>query len=317
MLQKKLEQISILQMVYLLAVVVYGAFVRSTGSGAGCGDHWPLCNGEMIPHSPGVKTMIEYGHRIMSALVFPLFAYFYFLVKKEEKEHIQKNQKSDPLLTKLSKSLLAFILIEALIGAVIVLIGHVADSKAQLRAISMSIHLLNTFALMANATLITYQVKYRDLELKWQQFGSSSDKGVRFIALFCLLMLGVSGAVTALGDTVFPVVQHGQALMESMDASSHLFVKLRIYHPFMAVILGIFVFFLVHSILKHSQQRFGKLHKSFSHLIFLQFLIGYMNVRWFAPVWLQLIHLLIAELLWMALVVIALTCYGDEVRVAA
>ena len=44
-----------------LAVVAWGAFVRATGSGAGCGQHWPPCNGAVVPRSPTAETAIEFS----------------------------------------------------------------------------------------------------------------------------------------------------------------------------------------------------------------------------------------------------------------
>ncbi|MGQ9832522.1 MAG: COX15/CtaA family protein [Candidatus Villigracilaceae bacterium] len=55
-----------------LAVIWWGAYVRATGSGAGCGSHWLLCNGEVIPQSPSVHTLIEFTHRMMSGLALVL-----------------------------------------------------------------------------------------------------------------------------------------------------------------------------------------------------------------------------------------------------
>src|ERR1700744_2689847 len=51
---------------YNVLVILWGALVRATGSGAGCGNHWPLCNGQVIPVSPGIHTVIEFTHRMMT-----------------------------------------------------------------------------------------------------------------------------------------------------------------------------------------------------------------------------------------------------------
>jgi len=55
---------------YFIAVILWGTLVRATGSGAGCGNHWPLCNGVVIQHSASVNTMIEFTHRLTSGLSF-------------------------------------------------------------------------------------------------------------------------------------------------------------------------------------------------------------------------------------------------------
>src|SRR5215467_12703113 len=53
---------------YNVAVIAWGAFVRASGSGAGCGRHWPLCNGEVVPRPTSVATVIEATHRATSGL---------------------------------------------------------------------------------------------------------------------------------------------------------------------------------------------------------------------------------------------------------
>ena len=52
--------------VFSFAVIVWGAYVRASGSGAGCGSHWPLCNGTVLQRDPAIETIIELGHRTTS-----------------------------------------------------------------------------------------------------------------------------------------------------------------------------------------------------------------------------------------------------------
>src|SRR5258708_25274996 len=51
-----------------LGVILWGAFVRASGSGAGCGQHWPLCNGQIVPATPLNATIIEFSHRLSSGI---------------------------------------------------------------------------------------------------------------------------------------------------------------------------------------------------------------------------------------------------------
>ncbi len=51
-----------------LGVILWGAFVRASGSGAGCGQHWPLCNGQVVPGTPLTATIIEFTHRLTSGI---------------------------------------------------------------------------------------------------------------------------------------------------------------------------------------------------------------------------------------------------------
>src|SRR5512146_1869905 len=59
---------------YNVFVILFGAYVRATGSGAGCGAHWPLCNGVVIPHPQRIETIIEFTHRLTSGLTLVLVA---------------------------------------------------------------------------------------------------------------------------------------------------------------------------------------------------------------------------------------------------
>src|SRR5688572_24074705 len=79
--QRRFARFAGVLLVYLLLVILFGAWVRITGSGAGCGDHWPTCHGELVPRSPSQQTLIEYTHRISSgalgllSLLLPLWAW--------------------------------------------------------------------------------------------------------------------------------------------------------------------------------------------------------------------------------------------------
>src|SRR5687768_1412604 len=55
-----------------LAVILWGAVVRASKSGDGCGDHWPLCNGSVVPDASQTKTLVEFAHRATSGIAFLL-----------------------------------------------------------------------------------------------------------------------------------------------------------------------------------------------------------------------------------------------------
>src|SRR5579871_3906524 len=100
---------------YNVAVILWGALVRATGSGAGCGGHWPLCNGDLLPASPQAATVIEFTHRVMSgvALVTAVILAGW---------GSQTFPKGHPA-RRWSVWALVFMLTEALIGAALVLLG--------------------------------------------------------------------------------------------------------------------------------------------------------------------------------------------------
>src|ERR1044071_4013704 len=107
---------------YNVAVVLWGAYVRATGSGAGCGNHWPLCNGEVTPHSPAIATLIEFTHRATSGISLALVG---LLVVWAFRAYPRRHR------VRLGAALsLVFLLTEALIGAALVLLEHVAKNTS-------------------------------------------------------------------------------------------------------------------------------------------------------------------------------------------
>jgi len=207
-----------------VAVILWGAYVRASGSGAGCGAHWPLCNGVVVPRGASITTLVEFSHRLTSGLA--LLSVVILLVwtwRSVRAPH--------PARTAAACSVV-FILSEAAVGAGLVLFRLVADNASMARAMFMAAHLTNTFILLASLTLTAH----------WLSGGAplvSRTRGLgdALIALgFAgLLLTGVSGAVAALGDTLFPSGSLGQALSADLSATSHLLIRLRVLHPALAI----------------------------------------------------------------------------------
>jgi cytochrome c oxidase assembly protein subunit 15 len=252
-------------------VVLWGAFVRATGSGAGCGNHWPMCNGEVLPTAPALKTIIEFTHRATSGIA--LIAVVVLIVwawRVFPRGHLARR---GALLSGV------FILTEALIGAALVLLEHVANNPSVRRGWSLSLHLLNTFTLLAVLALTAW----------W----ASGRKGIprHYAMLGSLMVLGVSGAIAALGDTLFPVTSWSAAFAQDLSPSAHLFVRLRILHPFIAVIVTLWVLYF-------ATRRQTPLGMAMLIAIFVQVMLGAMNLALLAPIWMQLVHLLAADAVW-------------------
>ena len=131
-----------------IAVVLWGAFVRATGAGAGCGQHWPLCNGEILPRSPSLNTIIEFTHRATSGIDLVLVALLVFWAFRAFPKYHAVRQAAT-----LSA---VFLMTEALLGAALVLLEHVAGNQSSARAYSLSAHLLNTLTLLACLTLTAW-----------------------------------------------------------------------------------------------------------------------------------------------------------------
>jgi len=286
---------------YTLAVIVWGAFVRATGSGAGCGEHWPLCNGTALPRSPGLETMIEFSHRITSGLSLLLIVALALAVfRSRPKGHLAR---------KAAVWSVVFILTEALIGAGLVLLGLVAKDKSMLRAASLAMHLTNTFVLLGWLAAV---VRWSELKDPVRRNLPRAAEANNILALLLTTAIGISGGIAALGDTLFPSTGAViDAIQADFSSASHWLIKLRMWHPFIAVGASAYLVFF-------ARQRAGlsdrarKLAWSLMGAIGAQISLGILNVALLAPVWIQLVHLFLADALWFTLVLLVLESQTTE-----
>ena len=287
-------------LVYTLGVVLWGAFVRASLSGDGCGDHWPLCNGVALPVDPSLKTLIELTHRVTSGICWIGTLLMYgFARRLFVSGHATRAAAGWSLF---------FMTTEALVGAGLVLFRMVAENPSTARAGWMAAHLTNTFLLLAALT--------------WMASSAWRAGGVRFTravwgrrafsaAAAAILLVGVSGAVAALGDTLFPAASLAEGLRDDFSPTSHIFLRLRIWHPVIAVLGSAYLLWLATAVFQRDEfSRRRVLGLALGSMVLLQVGVGLLNVALLAPVWLQLLHLLIADATWIVLVLLALSSPG-------
>jgi heme A synthase len=277
---------------WTVLVILWGAFVRATGSGAGCGNHWPLCNGEFLPQPKQIETSIEFTHRLLSGGA--LFLIFTMLIWGWN-----TSEKGQPVRKGLVASTI-FIITEALLGASLVLFGLVTTNQSVSRAVVMALHLLNTFLLLASIALTAW----------WAGGGKSiAIKGRGYaplllgIGLAGIAIVGMSGAITALGDTLFPAESLAHGLAQEANSGAHFLIRLRIFHPLIAILAGAYVLVLVNRLRRNCPDELPrKIGILLSIIILIQWGAGLINVILLAPVPMQIIHLLIADAAWILLV---------------
>ncbi len=292
---------------YNIAVILWGAYVRASGSGAGCGGHWPLCNGQVIPQSPDTAMVIEFSHRLTSGasvlLVAGLFVWAW-----------RTYGSGNPV--RMGAALAVFFTItEALVGAGLVLFGLTADNSSGARAFAIAIHLTNTFLLLAALTLTAFWASGgQPLRVR----GQGSANWFLGIGLVGVLLLGVTGAVTALGDTLFPANSLAEGFTQDFSATTQLLLRLRVIHPFIAMMVGVYVILLARGLaaLRPSPgvKRFAVV---LTGLVIFQWVAGVANIYLLAPMWLQIVHLLLADFTWIALVLLTAATLSETTRSAA
>lgn len=281
---------------YLIGVILFGAWVRITHAGAGCGSHWPTCHGEIIPIDPSIETIIEYTHRLTSGFLGIVAIVFLVVI-------IREYGWTKP--AKAAVVTLVLIVFEALIGAGIVLKELVASDDSVARAIVIAIHLVNTLFLTASASLAAYWSTNRTPKL-----GRTSMYWGCVALAVGVILTSMTGAVTALGDTLFPVVLADGASLAShvtadLDPANHFLVRLRIVHPIVAVVVGlaIVVTGFVWSARIDDRQT-AMVARGLAILAIVQLIAGMVNIVLAAPGWMQLVHLFLAQTLWIFLVIL-------------
>jgi len=285
--QSSFHKFTRLNLAYTLGVVVWGAYVRATGSGAGCGDHWPLCNGEVIPRPERIQTWIEFAHRASSGVSLILVILGFFWARRVAQ--------AGSWIRRIAGLAVVAILLEAILGAGLVLLKLVEFDQSVARAVSIALHLVNTLFLIA--TLAT-QLWLASISKAYESGRESilpRDRQFR-LSFGVFLILGVTGAITALGDTLFPASSLLSGVAEDFKSGSHFLVKLRVIHPILAVLWVMLAFFWSGRLEEDRElapYRLGLLGG-----VVLQFLVGFLNWVLMAPTSLQLVHLFLADLVY-------------------
>ena len=286
---------------YNLLVIVWGAYVRASGSGAGCGRHWPLCNGGLVSRSDSAKTLVEASHRVTSGIaLLAVVVLMVWTLRALPRGHRAR---------KASIATTVFMFMEAAVGAGLVLFELVATDKSMKRGLSMILHLDNTFLLLASLSITAWTLTFDGESPARQGYPARSAAPPRWLrpvvlfALLSVLVLGSSGAIAALGDTLFPVASLREGFAQDLSPLAHVFLRLRVFHPFLALVAGALVFAsatLVRT--ARSSPRARSLSRVVTLLFATQFALGLLNMTLLAPVGIQLAHLLLADATWIALV---------------
>ncbi|HMG86136.1 MAG TPA: COX15/CtaA family protein [Terracidiphilus sp.] len=280
---------------YFVAVILWGAVVRATGAGAGCGNHWPLCNGTVMQYSASANTIIEFTHRITSGLsFFSAVALLVWTFAATMRGHLARRA---------SVAAVGFTLIEAILGAMLVKLGLTAQSQSPLRPWYLALHLTNTLLLLAALTLTAHLLSRKRGYMRGE---------IRLVApsgaiagILVVLGVGVTGSLAALGDTLFPATSLGSALAADFSSTSGWLVRWRWTHPTIAFLASIFLIWIL---VRAAQRTTEWDNRGLSALVLIllaaQYVLGVLDVVLLAPVWLQVAHLLGADILWAALVVL-------------
>lgn len=289
---------------FTVAVILGGSVVRGTGSGAGCGETWPRCEGSIFPFDGSLETGIEFTHRISTATLGILLAMFVVWT-------VRTTRKGDPVRSALAWTA-TFFIGEVVIGAMLVVFGWVDLDASLGRLVAVPVHLMNTFLLLGAMTFTAYFA------------GGGRPPNVRLsrlqdrlllIGLAALLLVGASGALNALADSLFPSETFIEGIRAEFSATAPFLIRVRILHPVIAVIGGIAAFLLVRHPEFDPEGRARGPVRLVVGIVAFQFLTGLVNVAMATPIEIQVVHLFVADAMWIALLIAGLRVLSPD-RVA-
>jgi heme A synthase len=288
-------------LVFNVLVILGGTIVRATGSGDGCGETWPKCGDQFIPPNATVETLIEFSHRVSSvlaglgvALVVVLALWFF------EKGVITRRA---------AVASGVFLVLEALLGAALVLFGWVDADISAGRLVVVPLHLINTFFLLGSLAVTAWWGSGFPAP---SHQADKSTKRLLIMGGFVILVLGATGALNALADTVFPSDSVVGDLSEKFGPTAPLLSNLRIVHPIVAIAGGLLIGWIATSLSRHGNPRSKRLSGAVVIIVFSQFFIGIANIFLLTPLSMQVIHLMVADVLWIAYVFLWASLLGER-----
>ena len=293
---------------YNLVVILWGVFLRASKSGDGCGQHWLTCQGEMIPSAPELKTVIEFSHRLTSALdgVFVIILLIWaFRIWRSG-----KSTQSASIL-KMAVSSFILVLIEGAIGGGLVLTGNTAETLTPARPFWMAAHLINTLILLAALTLTAWSASGG----KKMAFRVNQKYLLGLILGVVLIMLiGISGSIAALSSMIFPSATIADGITQDFSPTSHILLRLRLLHPILAIFSSVYLIFLAGWLKAKNpgSPSVGRWSNVLSVLVLVQIAFGALTLLTLAPIIMQLGHLFLADAVWITLVLISANILSQE-----
>jgi heme a synthase len=301
--QARLESFARILLFYGLIVILWGAWVRISHSGDGCGDTWPLCHGQLIPQAERGKTWVEYGHRLMSGSFGLLIIWLYFQARK----NFPKSSK----VRLFAFFSLLFTITEALLGAKLVLFKLVGSNGSPYRAFIMTLHLVNSLLLIGSLALTWDFLRFPNLKRRlnspWESAylrARLSVKRLTASGLLIFLIIGCTGAIASLASTLFPSESLLAGIAEDFNPDSHFLLRLRLLHPLMGIFLGgslALAAWLASENISDSNLMLKKRSRVLAIATGGGVVFGILTLLLLAPVWMKLAHLTIAYTVWISL----------------
>ena len=297
---------------YNILVIVWGVFLRASKSGDGCGQFWLTCNGELIPSAPQFKTVIEFSHRMTTAVdgivMLILLGWAIWLWRSES------TTRNRQILYAAVGSMI-FVITEAAVGAGLVLTGNTAEAVTDTRPLWAIGHLVNTFILL---TFLTLTAWFATRERRIGPMPDSKTILLIAIAVIGLLLVGSSGALAALSNMLFPSQSIAEGMAKDFSESSNLILRLRLSHPVLSILTSVYIIFIAGWLkaMVPEDENTAWWSKVVSILVMVQVAFGGATLLTLGPIVMQLGHLLLADLVWISFVLLVASFLAARHRAA-
>jgi heme a synthase len=281
-------------LVYNIPVILWGAYVRASFSGDGCGAHWPFCNGSVLPQHMAAPMTIEFTHRAMTSvdtimmIGLCVWAFLVFPRKHAVRLYVVLS--------------LVFLFVEALLGAGLVLLRYVARDQSAGRVWYLSAHLTNTMLLLGVLTITACLASKNGERVQFRRV-----PGRLIAALAVVVLVSITGVIAALGDMLYPASSLGAGMRQDFSSASSMLLRLRMVHPLIAIVGAAYIVWAAWRVLNRSAT--GAAHRMAAYVVTLtafQLAVGAVNLSLLAPLWMQLSHLFVVDLLWIFLVALVI-----------
>jgi heme A synthase len=279
---------------YTLLAIVWGYFLRTSGSGDGCGTDWPLCHGAAVPAAPAFPTIVEYTHRLSSGLVLLLVAALaVWAFRAWPRRH--------PVRFAAGMAL-ALTITESLFGALLVVFGLVADDASLARVVVRPFHVTNTLLLMAAVVLTPWwATRTHPTRVVMSREVRQLLAGAAAIAL-----LAWTGSWTGLANAAFPAASVRHGLAQYLDAE-HFLIYLRLAHPVLAVPAVAFLAWTGVRLRRRLTGTGAALALGLTATAAAQLILGPLAVLLRDALWPRLLHLVVVDATWILLVLLGST----------
>jgi len=273
---------------FTVVVILSGDIVQATESGAGCGEHWPRCDGSLIPAIGDAHTAVEFTHRMVTTILSLGFIVMVIAARRLfGRGH---------LVWRTALAATGILIIEILLGAALVLFGWVEEDASWGRVFADSFHVVNTFMLVGAVALVAhFAAGHRGFRV---DTSLRRDRYLLF-AVVIVVAVAITGTLNSLADTLY--------FSDQVDVDetpiAALLVTIRGIHPAVAIGGGVIALYLVHQVSARQPGQAENLGMAIQGVIALQFLVGIFNIVLLTPLETQIVHLTLADALWLLLLI--------------